>query len=625
MSMGTINVTAENIFPIIKKFLYSDHEIFLRELISNATDATLKLRALAEFGEIPIEQLGNPKIEIKINKEKNTLHILDQGIGMTEEEIEKYINQIAFSGASEFLNKYKNQTDTTHGMIGHFGLGFYSSFMVSDKVEIFSQSYKKEFPAVHWSCDGSPQFSLEIQDKKEHGTEIVLHINEDSKEFLEESRILELLNKYCKFMPIPIKFGERETTKKISEDKESTIKIDNIINDTTPAWTKQPSTLVEDDYQKFYRVLYPSQFEDPLFWIHLNIDHPFHLTGILFFPKLKNHIEIQKDKIQLYQNQVFVTDNVENIVPEFLHLLRGVIDSPDIPLNVSRSYLQSDASVKKISGYITRKVADKLESIFKNDRKDFERKWEDIKIIIEYGMLSEAKFFDRVKKIALYPNTEGIFYTFDEFTEKIKEIQTEKNGKCVYLYASNKEAQHSSIQSAKEKGYEVILLDSPLAPHLIQKLEEEYKDVSFSRVDSDHIDNIIKKEENIISKLSENEKKELKKLLESNIDKHKFTINLENLNSKVSPFIITIPELMRRMKEIRQMSGRGMLGIPEGYNLVVNINHELIQRILSESDEVRKKQLIEKSMELALISQNLLHGERLSQFVSRSFNELIEK
>ncbi len=614
--MGTINVTAENIFPIIKKFLYSDHEIFLRELISNATDATLKLRALAEFGEI--DQLGNPQIEIKINKEKNTLHILDQGIGLTEEEIEKYINQIAFSGAEEFLNKYKNKTDTTHGMIGHFGLGFYSSFMVSDKVEIFSKSYKKEFPAVHWSCDGSPKFSLEIQDKKEHGTEIVLHINEDSKEFLEEYRILELLNKYCKFMPIPIKFGERETT-----DKESTI--DNIINDPTPAWTKQPSTLVEDDYKKFYRVLYPSQFEDPLFWIHLNIDHPFHLTGILFFPKLKNHIEIQKDKIQLYQNQVFVTDNVENIVPEFLHLLRGVIDSPDIPLNVSRSYLQYDASVKKISGYITRKVADKLESIFKNDRKDFEIKWEYIKIIIEYGMLSEAKFFDRVKQIALYPNTEGIFYTFDEFTEKIKEIQTDKNGKCIYLYAYNKEAQHSSIQSAKEKGYEVILLDSPLAPHLIQKLEEEYKDVSFSRVDSDNIDNIIKKEENRISKLSENDKNELKKLLESNIDKHQFTINLENLNSKVSPFIITIPELMRRMKEIRQMSGRGMLGIPEGYNLVVNINHELIQRILSESDEVRKKQLIEKSMELALISQNLLHGERLSQFVSRSFNELIEK
>ncbi|YBU88123.1 MAG: molecular chaperone HtpG [Candidatus Walczuchella monophlebidarum] len=616
MSMGTINVTAENIFPIIKKFLYSDHEIFLRELISNATDATLKLRALAEFGEI--DQLGNTKIEIKINKEKNTLHILDQGIGMTEEEIEKYINQIAFSGAEEFLNKYKNKTDTTHGMIGHFGLGFYSSFMVSDKVEIFSKSYKKEFPAVHWSCDGSPKFSLEIQDKKEHGTEIVLHINEDSKEFLEEYRILELLNKYCKFMPIPIKFGERETT-----DKESTI--DNIINDPTPAWTKQPSTLVEDDYKKFYRVLYPSQFEDPLFWIHINIDHPFHLTGILFFPKLKNHIEIQKDKIQLYQNQVFVTDNVENIVPEFLHLLRGVIDSPDIPLNVSRSYLQSDASVKKISGYITRKVADKLESIFKNDRKDFEIKWEYIKIIIEYGMLSEAKFFDRVKKIALYPNTEGIFYTFEEFTEKIKEIQTDKNGKCIYLYAYNKEAQHSSIQSAKEKGYEVILLDSPLAPHLIQKLEEEYKDVSFSRVDSDNIDNIIKKEENIISKLSENDKNELKKLLESNIDKHQFTINLENLNSKVSPFIITIPELMRRMKEIRQMSGRGMLGIPEVYNLVVNINHELIQRILDESDEVIKKQLIEKSMELALISQNLLHGERLSKFVSRSFNELIEK
>lgn len=624
MANGTINVTAENIFPIIKKFLYSDHEIFLRELVSNATDATVKLKALAQLGEADKEE-GELRIEVKIDKEKKTLHILDRGIGMSAEEIEKYINQIAFSGAEEFVEKYKDKTDKAQGIIGHFGLGFYSAFMVADKVEIFSKSYK-EAPGVYWSCDGSPEFTLrETADKKERGTEVILHINQESKEFTEEYRIRELLNKYCKFMPVPIKFGEREETKKIEGDKEEKIKVDDIINDPTPAWTKKPAELKEEDYKNFYRTLYPMQFEEPLFWIHLNIDHPFHLTGILYFPRLKNQVEIQKDKIQLYQNQVFVTDNVEGIVPEFLHLLRGVIDSPDIPLNVSRSYLQADAAVKKISGYITRKVADKLESLFKNDREDFEKKWEDSKIIIEYGMLSEDKFLEKAQKFALYPNIDGAYFTFDEFTEKIKSSQKDKEGKLIYLYASHKEAQHSYIQSAKSKGYEVLLMNSPLASHLIQKLEGAHKDISFVRVDSDSIDKLIKKEENTLSKLAENEKEDLKKLLEENIDQQKFTPVLENLDSHEAPFIITIPEFMRRMKEMSQTGG-GMFGmnqLPEVYHLIVNTNHELIRKILEEENQEHKKQMIGNALELAMLSQNLLHGEALSRFVSRSFEQMI--
>ena len=471
MAKGKINVSVENIFPLIKKFLYSDHEIFLRELISNATDATLKLKHLSSIGENKIE-LGDPIIEIKVDKKGKKIHIIDQGIGMTSDEVKKYINQVAFSGAEEFLEKYKD-TAKDSGIIGHFGLGFYSAFMVADKVEIITKSYKNE-PGAHWICDGSPEYSLKKSDKKERGSEIVLHISKDSKEFLEETRIRTLLNKYNKFMPIPIKFGTKEISKKVGEgEKEKEVKetVDDIVNNPNPAWTKTPSDLKDQDYKDFYRELYPMQFEEPLFNIHLNVDYPFNLTGILYFPKISNDINMQKDRIQLYQNQVFVTDNVEGIVPEFLTLLRGVIDSPDIPLNVSRSYLQADGAVKKISNYITRKVADKLNSLFKKDRKGFEEKWNDIKVVIEYGMLSEDKFFDKAQNFALYPNVDDKFFTFDELKEKISKSQTDKDGNIIVLYASNVNDQHSYIQAAKDKGYEILLLDSPIISHLIQKLE----------------------------------------------------------------------------------------------------------------------------------------------------------
>ena len=490
MATGKINVSVENIFPLIKKFLYSDHEIFLRELISNATDATLKLKHLSSIGEVKIEY-GNQMIEVKIDKEGKKLHIIDQGIGMSEEEVKKYINDIAFSGAEEFLDKYKD-ADKDSGIIGHFGLGFYSSFMVADKVEIITKNYTDE-PAVHWSCDGSPKFNLKKSNKKERGTEIILSIADDSTEFLEESRITELLQKYNKFMPIPIKFGTKtETLPKPEDAKEDdpapTIEVDNIINNPNPAWTKKPANLKDEDYKNFYRELYPMQFEEPLFHIHLNVDYPFNLTGILYFPKLTNDLSIQKDRIQLYQNQVFVTDNVEGIVPEFLTMLRGVIDSPDIPLNVSRSYLQADGAVKKISSYITRKVADKLTALFKNNREDFEKKWNDIKIVIEYGMLSEEKFFEKADKFALYPTVDGSYFTFEELKGKIKGLQTDKDDKLVVLYASDKEAQHSYIEAAKAKGFEVLLLDSPIIPHLMQKLETSNEKLSFARVDADHLD-----------------------------------------------------------------------------------------------------------------------------------------
>ena len=473
MATGNINVSVENIFPLIKKFLYSDHEIFLRELISNATDATLKLKHLSSIGEASVDY-DNPMIEVKIDKENKTLHIIDNGIGMTKEEVEKYINQVAFSGAEEFLEKYKDSAKDS-GIIGHFGLGFYSAFMVANKVEIRTKSYKDE-SAAHWICEGTTEFTLEESDKTERGTEIILHINEDDKQFLEESRIRELLVKYNKFMPVPIKFGTKEETLPLPEDapkdaKPETKTVDNIINNPTPAWTKQPTELEDKDYKDFYRELYPMQFEEPLFHIHLNVDYPFNLTGILYFPKLGQDMNIQKDRIQLYQNQVYVTDNVEGIVPEFLTMLRGVIDSPDIPLNVSRSYLQADGAVKKISSYITRKVADKLKELFNENRKDFESKWDDIKIVIEYGMLSEEKFFEKAEKFALYPTVDGKYFTFEELEEKIKPNQTDKDGNLVILYASNKDAQHSYIEAAKEKDYEVLLLDSPIVSHLLQKME----------------------------------------------------------------------------------------------------------------------------------------------------------
>ena len=484
MSKGKINVSVENIFPLIKKFLYSDHEIFLRELISNATDATLKLKHLSSIGENKID-IGNPFIEIKIDKKGKKLHIIDQGLGMSSEEVKKYINQVAFSGAEEFLDKYKDSAKDS-GIIGHFGLGFYSAFMVAEKVEIITKSYQDK-PAAHWICDGSPEYTLKKSDKKERGSEIILHIDKDSKEFLEESRIKTLLTKYNKFMPVPIKFGSKEITKKVGEgDDQKEVKevVDDIINNPNPAWTKTPSDLDDQSYKDFYRELYPMQFEEPLFNIHLNVDYPFNLTGILYFPKISNDINMQKDKIQLYQNQVFVTDNVEGIVPEFLTLLRGVIDSPDIPLNVSRSYLQADGAVKKISNYITRKVADKLSSLYKKDRKGFEEKWNDIKVVIEYGMLSEDKFFEKAQKFALYPTVNNDYFTFDELKDKISKTQTDKDGNLVILYTSNVNEQHSYVESAKAKGYEVLLLDSPIISHLIQKIETSNEKLNFTRVDS---------------------------------------------------------------------------------------------------------------------------------------------
>ena len=623
MATGKINVSVENIFPLIKKFLYSDHEIFLRELISNATDATLKLKHLTSIGETDVEY-GNPKIEVKIDKENQKLHIIDQGIGMTKEEVEKYINQVAFSGAEEFLEKYKDSAKDSD-LVHNFGLGFYSAFMVANKVEIITKSYKDE-PAAHWICEGTTDFTIEDADKKERGSEIILHINDDEKEFLEESKISELLTKYNKFMPVPIKFGTKEKelpkAEDAPEDEEAKkVTVDNIINNPEPAWTKQPTELEEQDYKGFYRELYPMQFEEPLFHIHLNVDYPFNLTGILYFPKLSNNMTMQQDKIQLYQNQVFVTDNVEGIVPEFLTMLRGVIDSPDIPLNVSRSYLQADGAVKKISSYITRKVADKLKSLFNDNREDFEKKWDDIKVVIEYGMLSEDKFFDKADKFALYPTVDKNYFTFEEFQEKIKENQTDKDGKTIILYASNKDEQHSYIEAAKTKGYEVLLLDSPIVSHLIQKLETSKENISFVRVDSDHVDNLIKKEEEQVSKLSEEEKEKLKTDFEKVVPKETYTVQLEAMDSSSAPLIITQPEFMRRMKEMQQTGGGGMFGMgnmPEMYNLVVNTNNELISTILN-SDEETQGKLIKQSLDLARLSQNLLKGEELTNFVKRSF------
>ncbi|MGB5434301.1 MAG: molecular chaperone HtpG [Maribacter sp.] len=625
MATGKINVSVDNIFPLIKKFLYSDHEIFLRELISNATDATLKLKHLTSIGEAKVEY-GNPLIEVKLDKKGKKLHIIDHGIGMTEEEVKKYINEVAFSGAEEFLDKYKDAGKDA-GIIGHFGLGFYSSFMVADKVEIITRSYKEE-PAVHWSCDGSPEFSLKKSKKEERGTEIILHIAEDSTEFLEEHRIEELLNKYNKFMPIPIKFGTKtETLPKPEgakeEDPAPTKEVDNIINNPNPAWTKQPADLKDEDYKSFYRELYPMQFEEPLFHIHLNVDYPFNLTGILYFPKLTNDLNIQKDRIQLYQNQVYVTDNVEGIVPEFLTMLRGVIDSPDIPLNVSRSYLQADGAVKKIATYITRKVADKLNSLFKNNREEFEAKWNDIKIVIEYGMLSEDKFFEKADNFALYPTVDGKYYTYAELKEALKANQTDKDDKLIVLYASDKEAQHSYIEAAKNKGYEVLLMDSPIIAHLMQKLESSKENLSFARVDADHLDNLIKKEDTQISKLSDEEKDRLKANLEEVITDKGYTIQLEAMDSDASPFIITEPEFMRRMKEMQKTGGGGgmfgMGNMPEMYNLIVNTNHELIGEILTTKTAKKRERLINQSLDLARLSKGLLKGEELTNFIKRSY------
>ena len=620
MANGKINVAVENIFPLIKKFLYSDHEIFLRELISNATDAISKLKHLSSIGEVKGE-IGDPRIEVKIDKDNKKIHIIDQGVGMTVDEVNKYINEVAFSGAEEFLEKYKDNAKDS-GIIGHFGLGFYSAFMVAEKVEIITKSHQ-DAPAAHWICDGSPEYTLEEADKKERGTEIVLHIAEDSTEFLEESRIRELLNKYNKFMPFPIKFGTKEENLPLPEDakedtKPETQTVDNIINNTHPAWTNTPADLKDEDYKSFYRELYPMQFEEPLFNIHLNVDYPFNLTGILYFPKIQNDLNLQKDKIQLYQNQVFVTDNVEGIVPEFLTLLRGVIDSPDIPLNVSRSYLQADGAVKKISNYITRKVADKLSSLFKKDRKGFEEKWNDIKVVIEYGMLTEDKFYEKADQFMLYPTTDGEYLTFAELEAALKDSQTDKDGKLIFLYASNAEEQHQYIETAKDKGYKVLLLDSPIIAHLIQKLEGDKDNIAFARVDGDAVENLIKKEEASVSKMSEEEKESLKPLIETVVPGDKYTIQLEAMDSNGLPFVLTQPEFMRRMKEMQQTGGGMMGSFPEMYTLLVNTNHELVGQILQTKTAKKRERLIQQALDLARLSQNLLKGEALTAFIKRS-------
>ncbi|WP_259285852.1 molecular chaperone HtpG [Candidatus Karelsulcia muelleri] len=596
MEKGKIQVTVEDIFPVIKKFLYSDNEIFIRELVSNATDAILKLKTLINLGKIK-KKIDDLIIEIVIDKENKILKIIDNGIGMTKKEVKKYINQIAFSGAEEFLRKYKDKNNEY--IIGNFGLGFYSSFMVSDKVEIISKSYKDSEDAIHWICDGTTNFSIKNIAITGSGTEIILHINDSSKEFLEENKIKELLIKYCKFMPIPIKLGERE------------------VNNPYPIWKKNPINVKDEEYLNFYKELYPLQIADPLFWIHLNIDHPFNLTGVLFFPKIKNQIEIQRDKIQLYKNQVYVTDNLEGIVPDFLNLLKGVIDSPDIPLNVSRSYLQSESSVKKISGYITRKVAEKLENMCKNNREDFEKNWEDIKIIIEYGMISDSNFYSKAKKFALYPDINNQYFLLEEYIKKANKF---KNNKIIGFYTSNIENQNSYIETIKNKGYIILLLDSPIVGHLLQKIEMDYKNLNFFRVDSDQIDKILKNEnqKNLYSKEKTNI---LENLLKKNIDNNKFLIKIEDLSDFSLPFLITVPEFIRRMKEI-SMTGNNMFNSNSKYNLIVNKNHKLIKKIINEKDLKTKKNLIKNSLHLIMLSQNLLTGKELTDFIYNSFEML---
>ena len=631
MKKGQINIQTENIFPIIKKFLYSDHEIFLRELISNAVDATQKIKTLASVGKFTGE-LGDLTIEVIADKKAGTLSIKDRGIGMNAEEIDKYINEIAFSSAEEFVKKFKTKTESErNAIIGHFGLGFYSSFMVADKVEINTKTYKKggATKAMKWECDGSPEYTLTETDKEDRGTEVLVYLDDDSKEFLEEQRILGLLKKYSKFLPVPIQFGTETVTETIEGEKDKdgndkTIEVQKprIINNTDPLWKKKPADCSDQDYKNFYRELYPMTFEAPLFQIHLNVDYPFNLTGILYFPKVKRNVEIQKDKIQLYSNQVFVTDSVEGIVPDFLTLLHGVIDSPDIPLNVSRSYLQSDASVKKISGYIMRKVSDKLEELFKKDRESFEKKWDDIRVFIQYGMISEEKFFDRAKKFMLYKNTEGKYFTREEYEKHIKKLQTDKDKNLIVLYASDIEAQHSYIEAAKEKGYDVLVLDGILDSHFINTMEQKESTTRFTRVDSDTVDKLIKNDEEIPSKLDDKQKDELKPVIERSIDKEKFAVVFENLSENDVPFMITQPEFMRRMKDMSALGG-GMMGmdnLPDQYNLVVNANHPLMTKILDEKKEDTQNKIVKQVYDLALLSQNLLKGQSLSEFVKRSID-----
>ncbi|MBK9591270.1 MAG: molecular chaperone HtpG [Crocinitomicaceae bacterium] len=624
---GTVNVQTENIFPLIKKFLYSDHEIFLRELVSNAVDATSKLKVLSAAGEAKGE-LGDLKVEVILDKEAGTLTVKDRGIGMTEEEIQKYINQIAFSGAEEFVNKYKGK-EGAEQIIGHFGLGFYSAFMVAKQVQIRTLSFKEGAQAVQWESDGTPEFEITDIDKSDRGTEIILHLADDSLEFLEKSRVEGILNKYCKFLPVEIKFGTKtewvDDANGEKDDKGNVkkveVQIDNIINNPTPAWVKAPADLTDEDYKNFYRELYPMSFEAPLFHIHLNVDYPFNLTGILYFPKLKENIEVQKNKIQLYSNQVFITDSVGEIVPEFLTLLHGVLDSPDIPLNVSRSYLQADGNVKKISAHITKKVADKLTQMFKDDRKDFESKFEDMKVFIEYGMLTEDKFYEKGEKFTLLKNLEGNYLTIEEYIEKIKPLQTDKEGKTVVLYANNFDAQHQFVEAAKERGYDVVLFDSPLSPHFISKLESKLENVSFARVDSDTLDKLIKKDDEAPSLLSDKEKETLKPIFEEVINKDKFTVHFENMSEKEPPIVITQPEFIRRMMEQQKLGGGGgMFGaFPEMYTLAVNSNHPVVGSILKKQKD-NKQKLAKQLCDLAMLSQGMLKGEELTKFINRSID-----
>lgn len=633
MQTGNINVKTENIFPVIKKFLYSDHEIFLRELISNAVDATQKLKTLASRGETDSE-LGDLTIEVKVNKDDKTIRVIDRGIGMTAEEVDRYINQIAFSGAEDFLSKYKGNDAAS--IIGHFGLGFYSSFMVADQVDIITKSYKDGSQAVKWSCDGSPSFSMEDAEKTDRGTEIVLHVAEDTQEFLDENKIVGLLNKYCRFLPIPILCGtktewrkpepkpEDATDEKKEEPKDEAVQVPRIINDTDPIWQKAPSSLTDEDYQKFYHELYPMAMEEPMFQIHLNVDYPFNLTGVLYFPKVKNQLDLQKNRVQLYCNQVFITDELEGIIPEFMTLLHGVIDSPDIPLNVSRSYLQSDSNVKKISTYISKKVAEKLESMFKENREDFEKKWDELKVFLQYGSLTDEKFYDKIKDFYLLKSTDDKYYTVEEYRNLVSALQTDKNDIVVMLYAANMDEQHLYIQAAKERGYDVLLMDGFFDTHFINMLEQKIEKARFTRVDANTIDKLIeKKDETCPAKLSDDQQKSLKEFFDKNVDGQLFSVMVDNLSETDIPVMITQDEWMRRFKDMEKVSGKqGFYSGMEHYNIVVNGNHALASRILEETDDEKRNKLVQQMVDLALLSQNILTGEKLSDFVKRSFDLL---
>ncbi len=630
---GNIDIKTENIFPIIKKFLYSDHEIFLREIVSNAVDATQKLKTLSSMGKVK-DELGDLTIHVEVDKKNKTLTVRDRGIGMTAEEVEKYINQIAFSSAEEFVKKFKNKSEAeSNAIIGHFGLGFYSSFMVSENVEIKTKTYKKggSTKAMHWECDGSPEYTIEEIEKEDRGTEIILHIDDENKEFLEDAKINELLNKYCKFLPVPIQFGTEKIQEPIEgkKDKDGNqetkeVEVPKIINDTNPLWKSKPSDAKEEDYKEFYRKLYPYSFDEPLFHIHLNVDYPFNLTGILYFPKVKKDYELQRNKIQLYSNQVFVTDSVEGIVPDFLTLLHGVIDSPDIPLNVSRSYLQSDGNVKKISSYINKKVADKLADLFKKDREGFEKKWDDIKIFIEYGMISEPKFYDKAEKFALLKNTDGKYFTFDEYKKHIEKTQQDKDKKTVFLYTTNQDEQYSYVETAKERGYDVLVMDGALDSHFINNLEQKFENSSFARVDSNTIDKLINKDEEAPSKLDDKQKEEVKTVFERNINKQTFNVVFESMSETDLPVVIMQNEFMRRMKDMEAIGGgSGMMGLgamPETYEMIVNTNNPLITKVLEEKDENTQNQIIKQVYDLARLSKNLLKGKELTDFVKRSID-----